>query len=194
MRGNRYYRDKCNNKESKGQATRSGYCSRWSWAQASSHQHGGGRSINVYNASNQNIISGGVLRGPAPLSLYWEFGGTSLSGVLGSRGRLGIFWWPASLALCRRFTSRRVLLRILGLCKKSSRDEKERERKGVSKAGVLWEASPFSSSRQPLGKLRVQTRTRPQRSSCFCCPWDDRALVSRVKVGRLKWKSAHGMG
>ena len=34
---------------------------------------GGGRSINVYNASNQNIISGGVLRGPAPLSLYWEF-------------------------------------------------------------------------------------------------------------------------
>jgi len=99
-------------KESKEQATRSGYCSRWSWAQASSHQHGRGRSINVYNASNQNIISVGVLPGPAPLSLYWEIGGTSFTGILGSRGRLGILWRPSSLALRGWFTGRRVLLNL----------------------------------------------------------------------------------
>jgi hypothetical protein len=74
-----------------------------------------GRSINVYNASNQNIISRGVLRGPAPLSLYWDVGGTPLAGVLGSRSRLWIFWWPSSLALRGWFTGRRVLLGILGL-------------------------------------------------------------------------------
>ncbi len=72
-------------------------------------------SINVYNASNQNIISGGVLRGPAPLSLYWEVGGTALAGVLLSRGRLGIFWRPSSLALRGWFTGRGVPLGILGL-------------------------------------------------------------------------------
>jgi hypothetical protein len=79
------------------------------------HQRGGGRSINVYSASNQNIVSGGVLRGPAPLSLGWGVRGAPFRDVLEGRERLGRFWRPSSLALRGRFTCRCLLLRILRL-------------------------------------------------------------------------------
>jgi hypothetical protein len=79
------------------------------------HQRGGGRSINVYSASNQNIYSGGVLRGPAPLSLGWGVRGAPFRDVLMGRDRFGRFWWPSSLALRRGFTCRGLLLGILGL-------------------------------------------------------------------------------
>ena len=112
MRGNRYYQTiaTINSPTDNTTTTRSGYCSAWSWAQASSHQRGGGRSINVYNASNQNMISRGVLRGPAPLSLHWGVARAPLADVfVGRRGGLWL-WWPSSLAL-RRWLPRRALLR-----------------------------------------------------------------------------------
>jgi hypothetical protein len=112
VRGNRYYQTiaTISSPTDNTTATRSGYCSAWSWAQASSHQRGGGRSINVYNASNQNMISRGVLRGPAPLSLDWGVGRAPLADVVvRRRGRLWL-WWPPSLAL-RRGLARRALLR-----------------------------------------------------------------------------------
>ena len=56
------------------------------------------------------MISGGVLRGPAPLSLDWGVGRAPLADVfVGRRGNLWL-WWPSSLAL-RRGLARRALLR-----------------------------------------------------------------------------------
>jgi len=79
----------------------------------------GGRSINVYNnASNQNIISRGVFRGPAPLSLDWGVGRGPLADVFAGGGRLW-FWRPSSLALQGGFTRRTLLRDVLGLHKSS---------------------------------------------------------------------------
>jgi len=113
VRGNRYYWTSATIKSPRDRQQEVGIVLDGRGRKRRRNQHGGGRSINVYNASNQNIISGGVLRGPAPLSLYREVGGTPLASVL-RRGRLGIFWWPSSLALRGWFTGRGVLLGILG--------------------------------------------------------------------------------
>ena len=62
------------------------------------------------------IISGGVLRGPAPLSLGWRGGRAPLADVVLGRGELWL-WWSSSLALRRRFTGRTLLRDVLGLHK-----------------------------------------------------------------------------
>ena len=67
-------------------------------------------------------ILGGILRGPAPLSLGWRVRRASLPRVLvGGRARLRMFWWPSSLAFRRGFTRRTLLRDILGLRNHSRR-------------------------------------------------------------------------
>jgi hypothetical protein len=62
-----------------------------------------------------NIILGGILRGPAPLSLGWRVRRAYLPDVLVGRARFGMLWWSSSLAFRRGFTRRTLLRDILGL-------------------------------------------------------------------------------
>ena len=55
-------------------------------------------------------ILGGILRGPAPLSLGWRVRCASLPYVVVGWARLGVLWGPSSLAFRRGFTRRALLL------------------------------------------------------------------------------------